>query len=159
MERQGRGRRRTGYGVALAVGLGLALGAGWTVPPSREAGAQQSLVDSDPAVVRARAELEAAQSAAHEAEAKREATAEQHDAVVAKIADDEAQIVALEQQRAALAQLRDELRDHLRQRAVALYSMGGTAPTPPSSSRTTCSRVLAASSSATSPTAATTTTR
>jgi predicted nucleic acid-binding Zn-ribbon protein len=117
--------RRAGAGVALAVGLGIALGAGWSVAPSPLAGAQQSLIDSDPAVIKARAELEAAQASAHEAEAKLAATTEEHDAVVAKIADDQAHIAELDQQRAALAQLRDELLDHLRQRAVALYSMGG----------------------------------
>jgi predicted nucleic acid-binding Zn-ribbon protein len=116
---------RVAVGVTLALGLGAAFGAGLTVAPAAPAGAQQSLIDSDPAVIKARADLEAAQAAAHDAEAKLEATTEQHDAVVAKIADDQSQIAALDAQRAALAQQRDELLDHLRQRAVALYAMGG----------------------------------
>jgi peptidoglycan hydrolase CwlO-like protein len=120
-----RGWRRVGAGAVLAAALGLALGAGWSATPVPPAGAQESLIDSDPAVVKARADLEAAQAAAHDAAAKLEATTEQRDAVVAKIDDDRAHIAALEEQRAALARLRDELLDHLRQRAVALYSMGG----------------------------------
>ncbi len=126
MERPGGATRRLGAGVAVALALGVAVGAGWTVAPAPRAAAQEGLIDADPAVVKARADLEAAQSAAHEAEAELEATTEQQDAVEARIAEDQAQVDALEQQRVALAQLRDGLRDHLRRRAVALYSMGGT---------------------------------
>src|SRR5262249_21892303 len=87
--------------------------------------AQQSLVESDPAVVRAREELAAAQSAAHEAAAQLEATTEQRAAVEAHIADDEARVNALDQQRAALAAAREQLIAHIRARAVALYQAGG----------------------------------
>jgi hypothetical protein len=99
-----------------------------SVPPAH---AQQSLIDSDPAVVRARAEVEAAQQAAHEAEAALEATTQHQAAVQADIADHQQKVAALDQQRADLAQQRDTLLDHLRQRAVALYAMGsdGTSAT------------------------------
>jgi predicted nucleic acid-binding Zn-ribbon protein len=86
--------------------------------------AQESLIDSDPAVVRARAEVEAAQQAAHEAESKLEETTAHRADVEASIADHQQHIAALDQQRAELALERDTLLDHLRQRAVALYSMG-----------------------------------
>jgi peptidoglycan hydrolase CwlO-like protein len=104
----------------------LGLGAGLTVvstsiPPAR---AQQSLIDSDPAVVRARAELESAQQAAHEAEAEVEATTQHRDQVQADVADHQQKVAALDAQRAELAQERNTLLDHLRQRAVALYAMG-----------------------------------
>ena len=78
------GGGRVAVGATLALGLGAALGAGLTVAPAAPAGAQQSLIDSDPAVIKARADLDAAQAAAHDAEAKLEATTEQHDAVVAE---------------------------------------------------------------------------
>src|SRR5882724_10601244 len=91
------GARRAGAGALLALGLGMILGVGWAgaLVPAPQAGAQQSLIDSDPAVVKARADLEAAQAAAHEAADKVEATTEQRDAVVGKIADDQAHIAAL----------------------------------------------------------------
>jgi uncharacterized protein YlxW (UPF0749 family) len=104
----------------------LALGAAFaTVCSAAPAHAQESLVESDPAVVRARAELEAAQQAAHEAEAELEATTQHQAEVQADIVDHQQKVEALEQQRTQLAQERDTLLDHLRQRAVALYSMGG----------------------------------
>ena len=89
--------------------------------------AQESLIDSDPAVVRARAEVESAQQAAHAAEAELEATTQHRDQVQADVADHQQKVVALDAQRVELAQQRDTLLDHLRQRAVALYSMGGDA--------------------------------
>jgi predicted nucleic acid-binding Zn-ribbon protein len=118
--------RRVGVSALLVLGLGGVLGTTWAAAPAvvRPAGAQ-GLVDSDPTVVRARADLEAAQAAAHAAEAQLEATTEQHAQVEAAIADAQNRIAELEQQRAALAQQRDTLLDHLRQRAVALYSTGG----------------------------------
>ncbi len=118
--------RRVGVGALLVVGLGGALGTGWSVVPGAiaPAHAQQSLIDSDPAVVRARADLEAAQQAAHEAEDKLEASTEQRTEVEGAIADHQQHIAVLDQQRADLAQQRDVLLDHLRQRAVALYSTG-----------------------------------
>ncbi len=53
-----------------------------------------------------------------------EATQEQYDTVVAKIAEDEAQIAAIEQQRAQLAAERDALEALVKARAVALYVSG-----------------------------------
>jgi hypothetical protein len=76
--------------------------------------------------VAARADLQAAQAAAHEAYARLELTQEQQDAVVAKIADDEAQVTALEQERAQLAAERDALEEYLKARARSLYVQGGT---------------------------------
>jgi peptidoglycan hydrolase CwlO-like protein len=125
--------RRIGAGALVALGLGVALGAGWSVAPASiaPAHAQQSLIDSDPAVVRARADLEAAQQAAHAAESELEATTQHRADLEAGISDHQQKIDTLEQQRAQLAQQRDALLDHLRQRAVALYSMGsdGTSAT------------------------------
>jgi predicted nucleic acid-binding Zn-ribbon protein len=131
---RGRKRRahRVGVGALLVLGLGLGgiLGATWTAAPTSTAPAgAQSLIDSDPAVVRARADLEAAQAAAHEAEAKLEATTQQKADVEASIAEHQQHIAQLDAQRAELAQQRDTLLDHLRQRAVALYSMGSDGST------------------------------
>jgi len=113
-------------GAVLVLGLGGVIGTAWSVAPAAvtPAHAQESLIDSDPAVVRARADLEAAQQAAHEAEAQLEATTEHRADVEANIAEHQQHITALDQQRADLAQQRATLLDHLRQRAVALYSMG-----------------------------------
>src|SRR5690349_8944886 len=113
-------------GATLALGVGGLLGTTWsagiaTVPSAH---AQESLIDSDPAVVRARAQLEAAQQAAHEAEAKLEETTQHKADVEAAITEHQQHIAELEQQRVELAQERDTLLDHLRQRAVALYAMG-----------------------------------
>jgi Mannosyl-glycoprotein endo-beta-N-acetylglucosaminidase len=115
--------------VMLTLALGCALGTAWSGGAGSlpRAGAQESLIDSDPAVVKARADLEAAQAAAHEAAAKLEATTEQRAAVEAKIADDQTHIAELDQQRATLAAIRDTLLQHLRDRAVALYQAGGDA--------------------------------
>jgi peptidoglycan hydrolase CwlO-like protein len=120
-------RARIGVGTLVALTLGATLGAGsWVAATAPAAHAQESLIDSDPAVVRARADLDAAQQAAHEAESQLEATTQHQSEVQAEIADHQQKITALEQQRAELAQQRDELLDHLRQRAVALYSMGSS---------------------------------
>ena len=118
--------RRVGVGALLASALGGALATGWSAVPASvpAAHAQESLIDSDPAVVRARAEVDAAQQAAHEAESELEATTQHRDQVQADVADHQQKVVALDQQRAQLAQQRDTLLDHLRQRAVALYAMG-----------------------------------
>ncbi len=112
---------RIGAAALLTLGLGGVLGVASVTP----AHAQESLIDSDPAVVRARAEVEAAQQAAHEAAAKLEETTQHKADVEASIVEHQQHIAALDQQRAELAQERDTLLDHLRQRAVALYSMGG----------------------------------
>jgi len=126
-DRRGGGRRigRLGAALVLALTSGTAVAAVWAAAPAPVAGAQENLIESDPAVVRARADLEAAQAAAHEAEAKLEATTEQADEVKRDIAEHQQHIADLDQQRATLAAFRDTLLDHLRQRAVALYSMGG----------------------------------
>ncbi|HEY3723417.1 MAG TPA: glucosaminidase domain-containing protein, partial [Acidimicrobiia bacterium] len=116
--------RRMGVGALVAAGFGGALGAGVSALPVSAAHAQEALIESDPAVVKARAEVEAAQQAAHEAESELEATLQHQTAVQNDIADHQQKIVALEQQREQLAQERDTLLDHLRQRAVALYAMG-----------------------------------
>ena len=120
-----RGARRVWTLIALA--FGAALGSSWSVVPASTAPAhaQESLIESDPAVVRARADLEAAQQAAHVAEAELQATLQHQADVQADIVDHQQKVEALEQQRIELAQERDTLLDHLRQRAVALYSMGG----------------------------------
>jgi peptidoglycan hydrolase CwlO-like protein len=124
-------RRRAAVGGLLALGIGGFLGVGWVATPASvaPAHAQQSLIDSDPAVVRARADLEAAQAAAQAAESRLEATTQQQAAVTASIADHQQKIAALDAQRAQLAQQRDVLLDHLRQRVVALYSMGSDGST------------------------------
>jgi len=124
MTRGHRGRR-IGLGLAFALVVGTAVGAVWAATPAPVASAQQDLVESDPAVVKARADLEASQQAAHEAEAKLEATTEQKAQVEADIVQHQQRIAELDQQRAALAQIRDTLLDHLRKRAVALYASGG----------------------------------
>ncbi len=118
-----RGRVRTAV-VAITLAVGCAVGAGWSGPVPR-AGAQESLIDSDPAVIKARADLEAAQAAAHEAAGELESTTEQRAAVEAKIAEDQTRIAELDRQRATLAAIRDTLLEHLRDRAVALYRAGG----------------------------------
>lgn len=115
--------------MVLALGLGCATGAGWAggAGPVPRAGAQESLIESDPAVVKARADLAAAQAAAHEAAAKLEATTEQRGVIEARIADDQAHVAELDRRRAALAAVRDTILEHLRDRAVALYRAGGDA--------------------------------
>ena len=125
MTRGCRGRRIGAAARARARPWARRVGAVWSAAPAPVASAQQDLIDSDPAVVKARADLEAAQLAAHEAEAKLEATTEQKAQVEADIAEHQQRIAELDQQRAALAQLRDTLLDHLRKRAVALYATGG----------------------------------
>jgi hypothetical protein len=133
-ERRGaqRARRRVGA-AALVFGFGGIVGVAWSVAPASTppARAQQSFIESDPAVVRARAEVEAAQQAAHEAEAQLEATTQHRADLEAEIAAHQQKISALEEERTQLAQQRDALLDRLRQRAVALYSMGsdGTSAT------------------------------
>jgi hypothetical protein len=122
---RGAPRVRAAVGALVALALGATLGTGWTAVPVTAAHAQESLIESDPAVVRARAELEAAQQAAHEAEAELEATLQHQADVQADIADHQQKVEALEEQRTQLAQQRDALLALLRARAVALYSMGG----------------------------------
>jgi hypothetical protein len=95
------------------------------VGPIPRAVAQQSLIESDPAVVRARADLADAQAAAHQAYAKLEATQEQQDDVAAHIADDEARVAAIEAQRQQLAAQRDALESLVKARAVAVYTASG----------------------------------
>jgi hypothetical protein len=112
-------------GARLLVVAAFAAGLVVVTGPARPARAQQSLIDSDPAVVKARADLEAAQAAAHEAAGQLEQTKEQQAAVQAKIADDQTHIAAAEQERTTLAAWRDGLLAQLRARARALYVSGG----------------------------------
>ena len=92
-----------------------------SVPPAH---AEESLIDSDPAVVRARAEVEAAQQAAHEAESSSRpprSTATRCRPTSPTTSRRSSRSTSNAPQ---LAQQRDTLLDHLRQRAVALYAMG-----------------------------------
>ncbi len=110
-------------GLLVSGALALAWSpVGGTVRP---AGAQQSLIDSDPAVVKALAELADAQSAAHQAADRLEQTTEQKADVEAKIADDQSRITELDQERATLATWRDGLLAKVRARAAVLYRTGG----------------------------------
>jgi len=93
--------------------------------PARPAGAQQSLIDSDPGVVKARADLDAAETAAHDAAAHLQQTTQERDAVRTQIADDQARIDDAERQRADLATQRASVLAQLRARQVALYEAGG----------------------------------
>ena len=114
-----KGARALSGWLLIAAALSVTL-----VGSSLPAGAQQGLIDADPGVVQARADLQAAQSAAHAAYAQLEATQEQHDDVVSKIADHEAQVAAIEQQRVQLAAQRDALEVQVKARAVAIYVSG-----------------------------------
>ena len=116
-----------GARALIAFGLAaVAISAVSLDPLAPPAGAQQGLIEADPGVVQARADLQSAQAAAHAAYARLAEIQEHHDAVVTKIADHEAQIVAIEQQRVALAAERDLLEAYLKARALALYVAGGT---------------------------------
>ena len=92
-----------------------------TAPP---AGAQD-FVESDPAVVRAREQLEATQLAAHRAAAVLEATNQNRAAVQADIDTHTTRIAELQAQRADLTQQRKVLAAVVRERAAALYRAGG----------------------------------
>ncbi|HXY92984.1 MAG TPA: glucosaminidase domain-containing protein [Acidimicrobiia bacterium] len=113
-------RRLVGGGVALLCVL-TSVVTGVATP----AHAQQDLVESDPQVIQARAELEAAQAAAHQVADELTATTQKRDATQAAIDDHVAHITQLDQQRAQLAAERDALQVTLRDRAVALYRAGG----------------------------------
>jgi peptidoglycan hydrolase CwlO-like protein len=113
-------RRLVGSAVALACLVTTLCTFG-----AADAHAQQSLVESDPAVIRARTQLEDAQAAAHAAAQELEATTERRNATQASIDEHVANIEELERQRAELAAERDELQGTLRDRAIALYRAGG----------------------------------
>jgi peptidoglycan hydrolase CwlO-like protein len=87
--------------------------------------AQQDLIESDPAVIRARNEVETAQAAAHEAAGQLEKATEQRDATQASIEEHIAHVAELDAQRADLAAQREVLKSDLRDRAIALYRAGG----------------------------------
>jgi Mannosyl-glycoprotein endo-beta-N-acetylglucosaminidase len=113
--------RRPRFLIALLI-VALAATAAVSVPGPASA---QTDVEGDPAVVRARAELEAAQGDAHAAAARVEETlarrAEveaQTEAVRARVAEIEAQIPVLQAQQR-------ELRRQLRERAAILYRTTG----------------------------------
>jgi peptidoglycan hydrolase CwlO-like protein len=111
-------RARTALVAVLAGTLTLAsvFGAG-----ARPAGAQQALIDSDPAVVAAQAALQQAESDAHEAAAKVEQLTEQQAQVNDAITNDQQQIDALGNQINALAAQHAELQQKVSERAAALY--------------------------------------
>ena len=112
--------------VASAVALACLTSTVLTLAaPSARAQTQQDLIESDPAVVRARAEVEATQLAAHQAADQLEKISEQRDATQTAIDDHVAQVAALDAQRADLAAQRDLLKADLRQRAISLYRAGG----------------------------------
>ena len=113
-------RRLVGGAVAVACLFTTFITA--AAPAAR---AQQELVESDPGVVRARADVESAQLAAHQAADQLEKATEQRDATQAAIDDHVARIADLDAQRAGLAAQRDALKVDLRERAVALYRAGG----------------------------------
>jgi hypothetical protein len=117
----GQGRRARSVAIVAALLALAAMFAG----PARRASAQQSLVESDPGVVKARTELDAAEAAAHDAAARLEQTTEQRDAVVGRIADDQARIDAAEARRRDLTAQRDRVLARLRARQVVLYESGG----------------------------------
>jgi len=107
---------------AACVAVALVVG---TLGVAAPAGAQQSLIDSDPAVVQARTDLEQAQASAHAAAARLEQVTEQRAAVEAQIADHQARITEMDQQRTTLASWRATLLERLKARARALYMTGG----------------------------------
>jgi peptidoglycan hydrolase CwlO-like protein len=116
-------RARSGVIALLAAALtfGATLGA-----IGRPAGAQsQDLIDSDPAVVAARAALVQAQSDAHEAVAKVEELSEQQADVNNAIAADQQHIDELGQQIQSLAAQHAALKVKASDRAVALYIAHG----------------------------------
>jgi peptidoglycan hydrolase CwlO-like protein len=110
-------RRLVGGAVSLACLL--------TAFTATVAFAQQSLVDSDPGVIRARAAVEDAQAAAHAAADQLDQTTRQRDDTQRNIDDHVAKVAELDQQRAELAAQRDQLQSSLRDRAIALYRAGG----------------------------------
>jgi len=111
------------FGTACAA-LAVAVAGLGVVGVAAPAGAQQSLIDSDPAVVQARADLEQAQAAAHAAAGRLEQVTEQRAAVEAQIADHQTRITEMDQQRTTLAAWRATLLQRLKARARALYMTG-----------------------------------
>ena len=85
----------------------------------------QDLVESDPAVIRARAAVQEAQAAAHGAADEVTQVTQQRDATQASIDDHVVRVAELDRQRADLAAQRAELRADLRTRAASLYMSGG----------------------------------
>ncbi len=114
-------RRLVGGTVAVACLCSTFVG----VTFASVAHAQQDLVESDPAVIRARAAAQEAQAAAHAAADEVTKATQQRDATQASIDDHIARIAELDRQRADLAAQRDQLRADLRARAASLYMSGG----------------------------------
>jgi peptidoglycan hydrolase CwlO-like protein len=106
------------FGIALVVACAV-----WGV--AAPVHAQQDFVDSDPAVVRARAQLAETQLAASQAAAALEATNEERDTVQAGIDEHLAKIDELQREQDALVAQRAALQTQMRDRAVALYRNGG----------------------------------
>ena len=117
-------RRLVGGAVALAVAC---LCSTVVVVTTTSVAHAQDLVESDPAVTRAWAAVQAAQAAAHAAADEVTRAAQQRDATQASIDDHVARVADLDRQRADLAAQRAQLRADLRARATSLYiSAGGT---------------------------------
>jgi len=87
--------------------------------------AQQDLIESDPAVIRARAAVESAQAAAHAAAAALAKTSEELVATQAAIEEHAARVAELDRQQEELRIQRDALKADLRGRAISLYRSGG----------------------------------
>ena len=109
-------RRRVGFALVVACAVWGAAAA---------AHAQQDFVESDPAVVRARAQLAETQLAASQAAAALEATNEERNAVQVGIDARLARIDELQREQEALLAQRTALQAEMRDRAVALYRNGG----------------------------------
>jgi peptidoglycan hydrolase CwlO-like protein len=114
-------RRLVGGAVAVACLCSTLVG----VTLASAAHAQQDLVESDPAVIRARAAVQEAQAAAHAAADEVTKATQQRDATQASIDEHVAKVAELDRRRADLAAQRDQLRADLRARAASLYISGG----------------------------------
>jgi len=113
--------RRTLFLVALATLLSSLVLSGTAL--SRTVGAQTDPFDQQ--ISAAQAEVEAAQSAAHESAARLEAAKEQRAALEAEVVAVQARITELEAQIPALRAEAARLRKIVRQRAAALYRTTG----------------------------------
>jgi peptidoglycan hydrolase CwlO-like protein len=115
-------RRLVGGAVAVAWLCSTLVGVTFTSGVARA----QDLVESDPTVIRARQAVVDAQAAAHAAADRVTAATQQRDATQASIDDHVAKVAELDQERAALAAQRDQLKADLRERAASLYRQGGS---------------------------------
>jgi peptidoglycan hydrolase CwlO-like protein len=111
-------------GGTLALALLCSTFVGVTVTSVARA---QDLVESDPAVVRARQAVNDAEAAAHAAADQVTKATQERDDTQASIDDHVAKVAELDQERAQLAAQRDALEADLRERAASLYRQGGSA--------------------------------